>query len=163
MTPAIKLLRQRGIAYTINEYQTDGGNRHFGDKAVTALGQDPHQVFKTLLAVVDGDQHKPVVALVPVADQLDTRKLATTMSAKRADMAEPELAQRRTGYLIGGISPVAQKQLFTTIIDETAQLFDQIFISAGRRGLQLALAPHDLAHICKASFADISRSTERNR
>ena len=161
MTPAIKLLRQRGITHTVNEYQTDGGNRHFGDKAVAALGQDAHQVFKTLLTILDGDAHNPVVALVPVADQLDTRKLATIMGAKRADMAEPELAQRRTGYLIGGISPVAQKQLFTTIIDETAQLYDQIFISAGRRGLQLALAPQDLANICEASFADISRSTER--
>ncbi len=158
MTPAIKLLEKHGIAHSVNAYETDTSDRNFGEKAAAALGQDPHQVFKTLLVVLDTDLQNPAVAIVPVANQLDTKRLAATLGARRAEMADPKLAERKTGYQVGGISPIAQRQTLVTIIDETAQLFDQIFVSAGRRGLQLALAPEDLAALCQARFADICRS-----
>ena len=157
MTPAIKLLEKNGITHSVDTYQTDAADRNFGEKAAAALGRDPHQVFKTLLVVVDADTQNPVVAIVPVANQLDTKRLAAALGARRAQMADPKLAERKTGYQVGGISPIAQKQTLVTVIDETAQLFDQIFVSAGRRGLELGLAPEDLATLCQARFADICK------
>lgn len=157
MTPAIKLLCKLGIDHKINQYESSGHAGNYGKHAAAALGQDPHQVFKTLLAVLDANQRDPVVAVVPVAAQLDTKKLAMAMGARRAEMADPALAQRRTGYQIGGISPIGQKQTLKTVIDETAQLYDRVFVSAGKRGLELELSPDDLAQVCQASFVDICR------
>lgn len=157
MTPAIKLLCKLGIDHRINHYDIGGHSGNYGKHAATALGQDPHQVFKTLLAVLDDDQRQLVVAVVPVAMQLDTKKLAIAMGARRATMADPALAQRRTGYQIGGISPIGQRHSLKTVIDETAQLFDRVFVSAGKRGLELELAPDDLARACTADFIDICR------
>jgi Cys-tRNA(Pro)/Cys-tRNA(Cys) deacylase len=147
MTPAIKHLQKLGVEHAVREYQTDGSDRNFGEKAAAALGHDPHQVFKTLLVILDKNTRNPAVAIVPVANQLDTKRLAAALGARRAEMADPAIAERKTGYQVGGISPIAQRQQLTTVIDETAQLFDQIYVSAGRRGLELALSPDDLASV----------------
>lgn len=155
MTPAIKLLSQAGIAFAVREYHHDGNSQHYGEHAANALGQDTAQVFKTLLAVLDNNPRRLVVALVPVANQLDLKKLASAMGGKRAEMADPAVAERKTGYVRGGISPVAQRQQWPTTIDSSAKQFETIFVSAGKRGLELEIAPEDLRLTCHASYADI--------
>lgn len=155
MTPAIKLLNKLGINYVVREYPHDNQSRQFGEDAAAALNQDTRRVFKTLLAVLDSNTRQMVVALVPVANQLDLKKLAITMGGKRAEMADPMLAQRKTGYVKGGISALGQRQQFPTTIDSSAEEFKTIYISAGKRGLQLEIAPADLLIACKAKLADI--------
>ena len=157
MTPAIKLLDKLKIPYTIRQYDTDNEHRHFGEHAATALKQNPDQVFKTLMAVLDGNTRKPVVALVSVSRQLDMKKLASACNARKAIMADPDVAQRLSGYVIGGISPLGQRQLFKTCIDKQAREFDTIFVSGGKRGLQLELQPKDLVTILDAEFSELAK------
>lgn len=126
----------------------------FGREAADALGVEPDRVFKTLLADVDG---RLVVGIVPVTGKLDLKALAAAVAGKKAVMADAALAERRTGYIVGGISPIGQKTAHETVLDETAELWDTVFVSGGRRGLDLELAPADLIRATSAVVADIAR------
>jgi Cys-tRNA(Pro)/Cys-tRNA(Cys) deacylase len=153
-TPATAALTSAGIPFTEHAYAHDPANRDFGMEAATALGLDPDQVFKTLLAEVDG---RLVVGIVPVTGKLDLKALAMAVGGKRAAMADPALAERRTGYVVGGISPIGQKTRHETVLDETAELWDVVYVSGGRRGFDLGLAPTDLVRATGAVVADIAR------
>jgi Cys-tRNA(Pro)/Cys-tRNA(Cys) deacylase len=126
----------------------------FGREAADALGVEPDRVFKTLLADVDG---RLVVGIVPVTGKLDLKALAAAVGGKKAVMADPAAAERRTGYIVGGISPIGQKTRHETVLDETAELWDTVFVSGGRRGLDLELTPADLIRATTAVVADIAR------
>ena len=157
MTPAIKILQKEKIDVEIREYESDEQSSGYGMQAADALDQDPHQVFKTLLAVIDGNVRKPVVAVIPVAHQLDLKKLASHFGGRKSAMADPAIAQRATGYIVGGISPLGQKQKLQCAIDQSALNFEILFISGGKRGLQLAVNPHDLIQVIGASVVDLAR------
>jgi Cys-tRNA(Pro)/Cys-tRNA(Cys) deacylase len=152
-TPATAALHAAGIAFTEHAYDHDPANTNFGLEAATVLGVDPDRVFKTLLAEVDG---RLVVGVVPVTGKLDLKHLAAAVGGKRATMAEPALAERRTGYVVGGISPIGQKTAHPTVLDETAELWDTVYVSGGRRGFDIELAPGDLVRITDAVLADIA-------
>ena len=153
-TPAIVALSAAGIAFTAHEYVHDPANTNYGMEAAEVLGVDPDRVFKTLLADVDGEL---VVGIVPVTGMLDLKHLAAAVGGKRAEMADPALAERKTGYVVGGISPIGQKTALPTVLDETAELWDTIYVSGGRRGFDIELAPADLVRVTKATVADIAR------
>jgi len=153
-TPATVALNSAGIAFAEHAYAHDPATRDFGNEAATALGLDPEQVFKTLLADLDGSL---VVAIVPVTGKLDLKALATALGGKKAEMADPAVAQRKTGYILGGISPIGQKNSHPTVLDETAELFDTIYVSGGRRGFDIELAPADLLAITNGTVAAIAR------
>jgi len=153
-TPATVALKAAGIPFTEHEYAHDPANTNFGLEAADALGLDPERVFKTLLADVDGEL---VVGIVPVTGMLDLKGLAAAVSGKRAVMADAKVAERRTGYVVGGISPIGQKSRHRTVLDETAELHDTVFVSGGRRGFDLELAPADLIRATDAIVADIAR------
>jgi Cys-tRNA(Pro)/Cys-tRNA(Cys) deacylase len=152
-TPATVALRVAGIPFTEHAYAHDPANTNFGLEAANALGLEPDRVFKTLLADVDG---RLVVGIVPVTGKLDLKRLAAAVGGKRATMADPAVAERRTGYVVGGISPIGQKTAHPTVIDETAELWDTVYVSGGRRGLDLELAPADLVRATDATLADIA-------
>jgi Cys-tRNA(Pro)/Cys-tRNA(Cys) deacylase len=152
-TPATVALRAAGIPFTEHAYTHDAANTNFGLEAATALGLDPDRVFKTLLADVDG---RLVVGIVPVTGKLDLKRLAAAVGGKRAAMADPAVAERRTGYVVGGISPIGQKTAHPTVVDETAELWDTVYVSGGRRGLDLELTPVDLVRATNAILADIA-------
>lgn len=156
MTPAIKRLQKQNIEYTLREYSTDDNASSYGMQAVEALGQDPKQVFKTLLATLDGN-NKPVVAIIPVATQLDLKKLASHFSARKGVMADPAIAQRVTGYSLGGISPIGQKQKLKSCVDISAKNFSTIFVSGGKRGLQLEVRPQDLIDVINATTDHLTK------
>jgi Cys-tRNA(Pro)/Cys-tRNA(Cys) deacylase len=159
-------LDRAGVAYSAHEFEHvsrhDGANRGFGLAAAEAIGVDPDRVFKTLLAQVTfapgapGGSTSIVVGIVPVSAQLSLKELAAAVGAKRAEMCEPGVAERTTGYVVGGISPFGQKKRLRTVIDETAELSDTIFVSGGRRGLDLELAPSDLIAVLDALVAPIA-------
>ncbi|GAB2449925.1 Cys-tRNA(Pro)/Cys-tRNA(Cys) deacylase [Conyzicola lurida] len=153
-TPATLALTAAGIRFLPHAYDHDPGTTNYGIEAATALGLDPEQVFKTLLADVDGAL---VVAIVPVTGKLDLRALAREVGGKKAVMADPAVAQRKTGYIVGGISPIGQKNPHTTVLDETAELYPSIFVSGGRRGFDIELAPADLLAITNGTTAAIAR------
>ena len=143
-----------GIAFTVHEYDHDPRTRSFGEEAAAILGLDPETVFKTLLADVDGGL---VVGVVPVSTRLDLKALAEAVGGRRAEMADPGLAQRVTGYVVGGISPIGQKRPLPTVLDESAILLETIYVSGGRRGLDIGIAPDDLRTVTGATYAAISR------
>ena len=153
-TPATVALTAASIPFTPHAYQHDAANTNFGLEAASALGLDPEQVFKTLLADVDGAL---VVAIVPVTGKLDLKALAAAVAGKKAEMADPKLAERKTGYVVGGISPIGQKTRHATVLDETAELFDTIYVSGGKRGFDIELAPADLLAITGGQIAAIAR------
>ncbi|KRE30171.1 Cys-tRNA(Pro) deacylase [Agromyces sp. Soil535] len=153
-TPATVALTSAGIAYTAHAYEHDPRAAAFGLEAAEKLGLDPARVFKTLLASVDGAL---AVGIVPVAMQLDLKALAQALGGKRAEMADPSVAERKTGYVVGGISPIGQKTALPTVLDETAILAETIFVSGGRRGLDLELAPDDLLSVTGGRYAPIAR------
>jgi len=155
-TPATTALTAAGIPFTEHAYDHDPANRNFGEEAANVLGLHPEQVFKTLMVDVDGSL---AVAIVPVTGKLDLGALAAAVHGKRATMADPTLAQRRTGYLVGGISPIAQKTALPTVLDETAELFDTVYVSGGKRGFDIELAPADLIAITRATVAAIARAS----
>lgn len=154
MTPAVLAAKRAGIDFVLHEYQHDPGTASYGLEAVEKLGLDPAQVFKTLVARVDG---KLTVALVPVAQTLDLKALAAAVGGKRAAMAELADAERATGYVAGGISPLGQKKRLPMIVDASALALARVHVSAGRRGLEIELAPADLLRLCGARTAAIAR------
>lgn len=156
-TPATLALAKARVPHTLHPYEHDPGNTHFGDEAAAALGFDPHQVYKTLL--VEAQAAKPflAVAVVPVSTQLDLKAMATAIGAKKVALADPGEAEKVTGYVVGGISPLGQKRQLTTVIDDTALTYASIMVSGGRRGLQVELSPDDLARLTRAKFAPIGR------
>lgn len=153
-TPATVALVAAGIPFTAHTYAHDPATTNYGLETATALGLDPDRVFKTLLAEADG---RLVVGIVPVTGMLDLKSLAAAVGAKRAQMAEPAVAERKTGYVVGGISPLGQKVALPTVLDETASLWDTIFVSGGRRGFDIELAPADLLRLTGGQLADITR------
>lgn len=151
-TPATALLAKRGIAHTVHTYEHDP-RQPFGLEAATAMGVPPERVFKTLLAEVDGAL---AVGVVPVAAQLDLKALAAALGGKRARMAEVAAAERATGYVAGGISPLGQKKRLPTALDASALAFPTMFCSGGRRGLEVELAASDLVALLSATVAPIA-------
>jgi Cys-tRNA(Pro)/Cys-tRNA(Cys) deacylase len=153
-TPATVALGRAGIAYTAHAYAHDPRATSFGMEAAAALGLDPDEVFKTLLAMVDG---RPVVGIVPVSGSLDLKALAAAAGGRRAEMADAATAQRLTGYVLGGISPIGQKRALPTFVDDSAELYDVVYVSGGRRGFDIGLAPADLLAVTGGSYAAIGR------
>lgn len=152
MTPATKQLDALGVSYRTVSYDHDADASSYGTEAVEALGLDGGAVFKTLLADVDGSL---VVACVPVSGRLDLKALARAAGGKKAVMADPVLAERSTGYVVGGISPLGQRKQLPTFVDEISEALDEIHVSGGRRGLEIALAPGDLIDALNATVAAI--------
>jgi len=157
MTPAVNLAQKAGITYQLHEYQHNPAAASYGEEAAEALGADVKQVFKTLLVAIEGDQKRLAVAVVPVAGLLNVKLMATALRCKKVVMADPKAAQRSSGYLVGGISPLGQKKLLPTIIDSSAENFETIYMSAGRRGLEIEMSSRDLQALTSATLADISR------
>lgn len=153
-TPATAALVAADIEFTGHPYEHDPSALSYGLEAADALGVEPERVFKTLLA--DTDQGI-VVGVVPVSGMLDLKALAAAAGAKRATMADPAVAERRTGYVVGGISPIGQKTAHVTLVDETAQLFDTVFVSGGKRGFDIELSPADLLIATGGRFAAIAK------
>ncbi|MGY4532582.1 Cys-tRNA(Pro)/Cys-tRNA(Cys) deacylase [Pseudomonas sp. TE3786] len=155
MTPAIDLLKKARAEHQVLSYSHDPKAASYGLEAAEKLGLDPARVFKTLLAASEkGDL---LVAVVPVAGTLDLKALAHAAGVKKTEMADPAAAQRSTGYLLGGISPLGQKKRLRTFIDESAKQYPSIYVSAGRRGLEVQLAADVLAAHCQGTFAPIGR------
>lgn len=153
-TPATVALGAAGIAYEVRAYEHDPRAASYGLEAAEALGVDPARVFKTLLASLDG---RLVVGIVPVSGQLDLKALARALGGSKAVMAEVAAAERATGYVAGGISPIGQKRPHPTVLDASALEHDTILVSGGRRGFDLELAPHDLVAVTGAVTATIGR------
>jgi len=154
-TPALMALTRADVPHTVHTYDHDTGTDvGYGMEAAITLGLPPEQVFKTLLADVDGTL---TVAVVPVTSMLGLKALAAAVGGKRAAMARPADAERATGYVVGGISPLGQKTAHPTVIDETVELYDAVYVSGGRRGMDIGLAPTDLIALTNATVADIAR------
>ncbi len=153
-TPATALLAKQKVRHALHPYEVDAQTPNYGFEVAAALGQDPARVFKTLVAEVDGAL---TVAVVPVVGELDLKALAAAAGGKRAALADRAVAERTTGYVRGGISPLGQRRALPTVIDESAAGFDTVFVSAGRRGLQVELAPADLVRLTGAITARLAR------
>lgn len=156
-TPATLALAKAGVSFTEHSYEHDPAAASFGLEAATALGLAEDHVFKTLLVALDGARVPIAVGIVPVHRHLDLKAMAAACSAKRATMADPALAQRLTGYVLGGISPIGQKRPLPTVLDESALTLERLFVSGGKRGFDIGLTPADLMRVTKASAAPIAR------
>ena len=155
-TPALVMLQDAGVEHTAHPYEHDPASTlGYGLEAAQVLGVPPEQVFKTLMTSVDGVL---TVAVVPVTGKLDLKALAGAVGGKKAVMADKAAAERATGYVVGGISPLGQKTAHPTVVDETVELFDTVLVSGGRRGLDVELAPTDLVRLTDAVVADIART-----
>ncbi|WP_328366331.1 Cys-tRNA(Pro) deacylase [Streptomyces sp. NBC_00445] len=154
-TPATVALTAAGADFTVHAYDHDPAHPSYGEEAAEAMGVSPERVFKTLVADVDGSL---VIGIVPVSGSLDLKALATAVGGKKATMADPALAERTTGYVRGGISPLGQRKKLRTVLDASATAFDTICVSAGRRGLEVELSPKDLTDLTNATLAPIART-----
>jgi Cys-tRNA(Pro)/Cys-tRNA(Cys) deacylase len=153
-TPATAALERAGVSFTVHPYAHDPAAASYGLEAAGQLGLDPSAVFKTLLAEVD---ERLVVAIVPVSGRLDLKALAAAVGGKKAAMANPADAERATGYVVGGISPLGQKKRLTTVVDASALERPTVYVSGGKRGLDIGLAPRDLVTLLGAMLAPIGR------
>lgn len=153
-TPATAVLEQAGVSFTVHTYEHDPAAPSYGLEAAAALGLPPDAVLKTLLADVDG---RLVVGIVPVSGQLDLKALAASIGGKRATMAQPTAAERATGYVVGGISPLGQRRRLPTVVHAPALSLPTVYVSGGRRGLDLGLSPEDLVRLLEARTAPIGR------
>jgi Cys-tRNA(Pro)/Cys-tRNA(Cys) deacylase len=158
-TRAIEAVMAAGLTFRLHEYRHDPDAQSYALEAADALGVDPDQVHKTLILQVDSIKPRPelVVTIVPASATCDLKATARALGEKRVNMADKLDAQRSTGYVVGGISPLGQRQALRTVIDEDAQLWGTIFISAGRRGMEIELAPTDLASLLGATFAPVAK------
>lgn len=153
MTPAIKLAKQRGLDYKLHEYTHDSNAASFGLEAAEKLGIAASQVFKTLVVITE--KNTLAVAILPVDQTLNFKKMAKAVGCKKVQMADPKQVERTTGYVLGGVSPLGQKKRLPTIIDGSAQAQASIYVSGGRRGLEIELPPEQLATTLSARFANI--------
>jgi len=153
-TPAVEACELASVAFTLHEYEHRRGVRSYGDEAAAELGVDADRVLKTLIVDLDGELS---VAVVTVTDDLDLKRLASVHHVKRAVMSEPKRAERSSGYVVGGISPLGQRTRLSTTVDEAAMIWPTVFVSGGRRGLEIEIAPADLVRICDAQIAKIGR------
>ncbi len=155
MTPATKILDKAGIEYRLHRYEHDPAAQSYGTEAADKLGLNPERVFKTLLAC--SETGELLVAVVPVTGTLDLKSLASAAGTKKTSMAEPGAAQRSTGYLLGGISPLGQKKRLRSFIDSSAEQWPTVYVSGGRRGLEIELCPRRLAEQTGAQFRPLAR------
>ncbi|MFV8411541.1 Cys-tRNA(Pro) deacylase [Vibrio owensii] len=155
MTPAINLAKKKKVTHTIHQYEHDPRADSYGLEAAEVLGQDPKKVFKTLLFCLNGEPKNLAVAIIPVDQKLNLKLAAKAAKGKKADMADPEIAQKTTGYVVGGISPLGQKKALPTFLHESATEQDTICVSAGKRGLEIELAPKDLLSLTRGQFAPL--------
>jgi Cys-tRNA(Pro)/Cys-tRNA(Cys) deacylase len=154
-TPAVRMLEQARVPHTLHPYDPEHPDAQgYGEAAVAALGADPRQVFKTLVTQVDGAL---TVAVVPVSGTLDLKALAAAVGGRKATMADPADAERTTGYVRGGISPLGQRRPLPTVVDDSALGFPTVLVSAGKRGLQVELPPAELVRLTRARTAPIGR------
>ena len=155
MTPAINLAKKNKIKYTIHEYTHDTTVDSYGLEASEKLGVEEKRVFKTL--VVELHDKTLAVAIIPVSSMLNMKQMAKALGAKKCAMANKSDVEKTTGYILGGVSPLGQKKLLKTIIDTSAQEFETIFISGGKRGLDIEMSPLDLQKLTKATFIDVTQ------
>ncbi|ADZ89316.1 Cys-tRNA(Pro) deacylase [Marinomonas mediterranea] len=156
MTPAINQLKKAKVDFSLHEYDHDPSCKNFGNEAADKLNLQPEEVFKTLLV---SDDKLFFVCIVPVTGTLNLKRAASALKVKKLRMAEPKEAERLTGYLVGGISPLGQKKALGTLIDQSALEYDKIYVSGGKRGLDIGLSPQDLAAQCRqGQFSDIRES-----
>ena len=153
MTPAINIAKKANIIYKIHEYSHETSNESYGLEASEKMGVDKTRVFKTIVIILDSKEF--AVGIIPVSSMLSMKLIAKALKVKKANMATPDDVQRSTGYVIGGVSPFGQKKRLKTIIDSSAQNFTSIYVSAGRRGLEIELHPDDLKKLTNATFADV--------
>jgi Cys-tRNA(Pro)/Cys-tRNA(Cys) deacylase len=153
VTPAVRALEAAGVPFTLHPYEHDPGAESFGEEAASVLGLDPDRVFKTLVVNADG---RAAVAIVPVLRRLAPKAVAAALGVKRIEMCAPAEAQRITGYVVGGISPFGQRRRLPTVIDTTCQSYDVVYVSGGRRGLDVGVAPEDLIRVLAAVAAPIA-------
>lgn len=144
-TPATVELTRLGLSYELHPYAHDAASTAYGDEAAAALGVDPYRIFKTLVVTTGSTL---AVAVLPVGRQLDLKAVATALSTKKVALADPQVAARSSGYVVGGISPIGQRTPLPTLLDRSAEQFTTIYLSAGRRGLQVELSPQDLLAAC---------------
>lgn len=152
MTPAIKLLKKQKIRFDVLSYQHDSNNLKFGLEAVEKLNLNPAQVFKTL--VLETSERTFIVAVTPVSGQVNLKLLAKVCGTKKVQMAQAQDVENSTGYILGGVSPLGQKKRLKTYLHKSAQCLNILYVSAGKRGLEIALSPNDLLELCNGEFAD---------
>ena len=155
MTPAINSAKRAKIQFQLHEYEHDPAADSYGKEAALKLGVAPERLFKTLVVALD--DKNLAVAVVPVSTQLNLKLFAKVIGAKKVAMAEKKAVENSTGYVLGGVSPIGQKKSLRTVIDVSAQNFETIYVSAGRRGLQIELSPDDLSSLTSAAFEEIAK------
>lgn len=156
MTPAIEQAKKAKINFDILEYQHDPAATNYGSEAAEKLNLAPETVYKTLLVALTGHKSSLAVAVIPVTSTLSLKAIAKALGAKKAEMADPKVAERTTGYIVGGISPIGQKKALPTVLDESAKYFERVHVSAGRRGLEISLHANDLLTLTRGILGKIT-------